>query len=61
MFTIPLYYILAFVLVLMRVLFFFVFMPVFGDPFAPLRVRALAASTVALVRLKMSWAMGSRL
>jgi len=49
MFTVPFELILTFVLVLIRVLLFFALMPVFGDPFTPVRVRALLACAAAFV------------
>lgn len=49
MFQIPIQPVLLFLLVLIRVLFFFAFMPVFGEVFTPVRVRMLVGVTVAFV------------
>jgi len=49
MLQIPIQPILVFLLVLIRVLFFFFFMPVFGEVFTPIRVRILLSATVAFV------------
>ncbi|NQU44796.1 hypothetical protein HQ520_16020, partial [bacterium] len=49
MFVIPVEPLFLFMLVLMRVLFFFAFIPVYGDPFMPVRVRVLLGVGVAMV------------
>jgi len=49
MFSVPFELILTFVLVLVRVLFFFALMPIFGDRYTPVRVRLLLACAVAFV------------
>lgn len=46
---IPLNMAILFLLVFMRIMFFFSFMPNFGDVFVPARVRAILAFAVALV------------
>ncbi len=49
MFSIPIEPILGFFLVFARVGFFFAFLPIYGDAFAPNRVRILIALVVALL------------
>jgi flagellar biosynthesis protein FliR len=49
MLQIPIEPVLTFILVLMRVLFLFAFMPVYGDVFTPMRARILVAVAVAFV------------
>ena len=49
MFTLPIEPLLIFIVVLVRVLFFFGFMPVWGEVFLPLRFRMLFSTAVAFV------------
>lgn len=49
MFSIPIEPLFVFILVLIRVAFFFGFLPVFGDLFLPVRLRLLLAVAVAFI------------